>query len=380
MNLIKVAIHKEDLDVDLYQSLSETEENRLLKLCLKHSIGIIAGDVLGKSNQIEKTNVVKKLMNEAFMSVIRYEQLQRDKENITKEFDKLQISYIVLKGPRVRKYYPKPWLRTSCDIDILVHEDDIDKAVDGLVEKCSFEKQGRNYHDIPLISPNDVLLELHFNIKENMDNLDRVLVKVWENSSPVDNKESAEYVQSNEFFIFHLLAHMAYHFQHGGCGIRSVLDIYLIYKQIKYDEKQLRKFCSDAGIETFYEYIIKLSEVWFGNGAHTQITLAMEEYILHGGAYGAQDSNIVMEQTKHGKSHSKYIYRRIFMSYENLKIKYPILEKNKYLTPVFQVVRWIKMISDGKLKRYTTEFHVSKTVSREKLDSTEKLLKALKLN
>ena len=52
-----------------------------------------------------------------------------------------------------------------------------DLAINGLVEKCSYKKQERNYHDVPLVSPNNILLELHFNIKENMDNLDKVLIK-----------------------------------------------------------------------------------------------------------------------------------------------------------------------------------------------------------
>ena len=379
MNLIKVAIYKADLDIELYKSLSEEEEQQLFKLCLKHSIGIIAGDVLGKSDQIEKTDIVKKLMNEAFMSVIRYEQSQRDQENITKKFDKLQISYIVLKGPRVRKYYPEPWLRTSCDIDILVHEDEVDRAADALVEEYSFEKQERNYHDIPLISSNDVLLELHYNIKENTENLDKVLTKVWENSAPVENKESMEYEQSNEFFLFHLLAHMAYHFQHGGCGIRSVLDIYLIRQQLKYDETKLMNFCREAHIEKFYMYVLQLAEVWFGNEKHTLITSAMEEYILHGGTYGTKDNYAAVGQTKYG-GHLNYMISRVFVSYDHLRGRYPNLENHKWLSPFYQVKRWSDMIKMGKFKRYKKEFELSKNISKDQIDSTEKLLKALELD
>ena len=379
MNLIKCSIHKENIDVQQYCALSQEEKEQLFQLCSNHSISVIVGDVLGKSKMIEKTPDIKKLINESFMSVYRYEQSQTEIKKITSILTELKIPYILLKGPRVRKYYPEPWLRTSCDIDILIHEEDLDLAINGLVEKCSYTKQERNYHDVPLVSPNNILLELHFNIKENMDNLDKVLIKVWDYSSPVGKDNCLEYEQSNEFFFFHLLAHTAYHFQHGGCGIRSILDLYLIHHQMPYNNEKLRMLCREAKIETFYEYVIQLSEVWFGESSYTPVTSAMEEYILHGGTYGTKDNSIAMEQTKQGGGHTRYIRVRIFMPYKTLKIKYPILKKHKYLTPVYQVVRWKKMLSSGKFKKYIAELHLSKHINQEQLDSAEKLLEALKL-
>lgn len=379
MNLIKCSIHKENIDVQQYFALSQEEKEQLFQLCSKHSISVIVGDMLGKSKMIEKTPDVKKLINESFMSVYRYEQSQTEIKKITHVLTELKIPYILLKGPRVRKYYPEPWLRTSCDIDILIHEENLDLAINGLMEKCSYKKQKRNYHDVPLVSPNNILLELHFNIKENMDNLDKVLIKVWDYSSPVDKDNCLEYEQSNEFFLFHLLAHTAYHFQHGGCGIRSILDLYLIHHQMPYNNEKLRTLCRGAKIETFYEYVIQLSEVWFGECSHTPVTSAMEEYILHGGTYGTKDNSIAMDQTRQNGGHARYIRGRIFMPYGTLKIKYPILERHKYLTPVYQVVRWGKMLSSGKFKKYIAELHLSKRINQEQLDSAEKLLEALKL-
>jgi hypothetical protein len=134
MNLIKCSIHKENIDIQQYDALSQKEKEQLFQLCSNHSISVIVGDVLGKSKMIEKTPDVKKLINESFMSVYRYEQSQTEIKKITHVLTELKIPYILLKGPRVRKYYPEPWLRTSCDIDILIHEEDLDLAINGLVE------------------------------------------------------------------------------------------------------------------------------------------------------------------------------------------------------------------------------------------------------
>ena len=172
---------------------------------------------------------------------------------------------------------------------------------------------------------------------------------------------------------------MAYHFQHGGCGIRSVLDIYLICHQMQYDEEKLIEFCKEAQIATFYNYIRQLSEVWFGNEDYTSITIAMEEYILHGGTYGTKDNYAAVGQTKQG-GHLRYMLSRIFVSYDHLRGRYPALEGHKWMIPFYQIKRWNDMIKKGNLKTYTEEFKLSKNINKKQIDSTEKLLKVLELD
>ena len=49
-------------------------------------------------------------------------------ENLCSAFEKAQIPFLPLKGSVIRKYYPEAWMRTSCDIDILVHDEDVGRA------------------------------------------------------------------------------------------------------------------------------------------------------------------------------------------------------------------------------------------------------------
>lgn len=115
-------------------------------------------------------------------------------------------------------------MRTSCDIDILIYEEDLEVAINSLETK-GYRCGERNYHDVSLYSPSKIHLELHFNIQENMDNLDAVLKDAWEYAVPTN---TSQYAFSKEFFAFHIFAHMAYHFVSGGCGIRSLLDIWVL--------------------------------------------------------------------------------------------------------------------------------------------------------
>ncbi len=54
-----------------------------------------------------------------------------------------------LKGSVIRNMYPEPWMRTSCDIDILVEKSSLDVAKKA-VQAIGFEYKGMGSHDISL--------------------------------------------------------------------------------------------------------------------------------------------------------------------------------------------------------------------------------------
>lgn len=59
----------------------------------------------------------------------RYKTINCELEQIGKTLEKANIPFILLKGSVIRKYYPESWMRTSCDIDILVNELDLNSAI-----------------------------------------------------------------------------------------------------------------------------------------------------------------------------------------------------------------------------------------------------------
>ena len=71
----------------------------------------------------------RKLRQDELMSVYRHEQMRYAFEEICGIFDEANIPYIPLKGSVIRPYYPEESMRTSCDIDILIHEEDLERAI-----------------------------------------------------------------------------------------------------------------------------------------------------------------------------------------------------------------------------------------------------------
>ena len=352
----------------------------LYKLSKKHDIAHLIGDALSKQKLLESGDEwAQKFQKERLLALYRYEQLNFALGEICQTLEAAEIPFLPLKGSVIRPYYPEPWMRTSCDIDVLVHEEDLDRAVAALTEGMNYRSGVKGSHDIPLFSPGGMHIELHYVLVEDdvANQANATLSNVWQYTC---EKEGYTYhmVMSDEMFYFYHIAHMAKHFEYGGCGIRSFLDLWILEQKIVYDTEKRDELLKKGDLFTFAMASEMLSKVWFGDGMDTEVTQSMEKYILHGGVYGTMDNKVAVQQKRKGGK-VKYLFSRVFLPYNSIKFHYPILEKHRWLMPFMQVRRWFKLIFLGGLKRSVNEISINATLSKEQQDSTQQLLKQLGL-
>lgn len=301
-----------------------------------------------------------------------YQYVLRDNsiKKLSAALEKTVVPYILLKGAVLRGLYPEAWMRTSSDLDILVQEETLDQAVSAIESNTDFRFDKRNYHDVRMLS-SQLCLELHFSIKEHMDNIDKLLSRVWEYASPQEGTCRREL--SPEFQAFHGLAHMSYHMAHGGLGIRPYLDLWLLKRKTSFDDGVVRRMCQECGILRFYEVSCDLLKVWMEGAAHTEITSVLERYCLNGGVFGSDTNGA--EQRKHrGFS---YIFYRLFASREVLTEMYPKLERHPCLLPVYQIRRWLRLLDGKKRRAAFAEVKRMHSISQETIDSFDVLLNSL---
>ena len=357
-------------------SLDRESWEKIYKLSKKHDLAHLIGYALkGSENKIDED--IQKAFEQAMnMAAFRYVKISYDLETISNALEKAQIPFIPLKGSVLRNYYPEAWLRTSCDIDILVKNEDLDRTVNLLIEKYGYVFKERGLHDISLFSKNKIHLELHFDLTSE-DRYTKILSTVWEECVLAENK-SHQYLMSNEMFMFYHLTHMAEHFIHGGCGIRSFIDLWIIRTKMSYDEGTVLKMCEQVGLEDFYFQTQHLMKVWFESEKHTDLSIEIENFIIGAGIYGSMENNIAINQSEN-KGKIKYIFGRVILPYEKLKRLYPKLEKHKILIPFYQVRRWIYFIFKKNKKRAMQELKVNSYLSKDKVGSVNKLCKTLGL-
>jgi hypothetical protein len=374
---LRTSVAGRTTEPSLFEGLSEADFKELFNQAKRHDVANAVGAAFGAIPMPEAYECVRgKFEKEQYIALFRCENIVYEIQRITEALSKVGIDHILLKGAIIRDLYPEPWMRNSCDIDVLVREEDIDGAITALTGDLGYSYDGnRNYHDVSLFSPSGVHLELHFSIKENIPRLDSVLTRVWEHSNHTENDFCHK--MSREFFVYHILAHMAYHFVRGGCGIRPVLDLWLIKNKMDFDEAKLRELCYDAGIDEFYGSVSNLAEVWFSDKEHDWITEYMQEYILTGGVYGTKKSQIALKQKSRGGK-SGYARSRIWMDYDHLRSRYPKL-KNKAMVPFYQVRRWTEILFEGNLKKGMHELKMNRELDPDKVSAMTQMMSELGL-
>ena len=199
--LLKCEIN--DIPVE-FENGFEFDKAALFDIAKKHDLSHLIADVLIKNNIItEKDGIFKTVRKEKLQAVFRETQISFDSQKIFDVFEKEKIDYLPMKGLIISELYPESWMRTSCDMDILVREEDLDRASEALI-KDGFTTDGKkNFHDKHFYSEK-THLELHFNILENDPKTDRTLAKVRENCVKFSG---CRYRETNEFFAFHHIVH-----------------------------------------------------------------------------------------------------------------------------------------------------------------------------
>jgi hypothetical protein len=270
-------------------------------------------------------------------------------------------------------------MRTSCDIDVLVHRNELENAISYLTEKLGYEEKGKASHDVSLFSATGVHIELHFDLVEEgrANNAINVLSTVWDNVSLRRDSEYW-YEMSDDFFYFYHIAHMAKHFETGGCGVRPFIDLWIL-DHIDGANKEARDaLLEKGGLLKFAEQARILSNIWFGDGQYDNVSYQFQNFLFHGGVYGSTDNRVALHQKKKG-GRIGYIISRMFIPYANLKRYYPVLEKHKWLMPVMQIRRWFMLLKPDVAKMAKSEILANGNIESAHAEQMDELLKNIGL-
>ena len=371
--ILRVGVFGESMPPDIGKKLTADNLKSLFLLAQKHDLAHIVGDVLEKNSLLADCPEVRQLYLEQLnMATYRYKFMQYELEQLSKVLQEANIPYIPLKGSVIRGYYPLPWMRTSCDIDVLVKEEDLDRAVQCLVSSLNYRSDKKGNHDVSLYSKIGVHIELHYKLNSTSYPWDKVLDEVWDYATP---QEGCRYRLKDEMFYYYHLSHMAGHFKAGGCGIRFFLDLCLLDTHLDIDKDSLTTLLDRGGLTTFNDGVVALAKCWFKEGESSKLVESMQDYLVNAGMYGDVKNYVAIEKsTKGGKKH---IFSRIWLPYEKLKYQYPILQKHKILTPIYQVRRWFNLLDKSTRERAVYELGHSVNMDNAQVDKVASLMREL---
>ena len=375
--LIRFEINGNELCEEIKNLITPEMLPALFKLSKRHDLAHLIGDALDKNGLLpDGTEAKKRFLQERNMAVYRIEQLRYEYEQVFSALEELQVDYLPLKGTVLRKYYPEDWMRTSADVDILVHKEDLGKIIAVLQEKLEYVQESIGAYDAVVISPTGFHIELHFDLIAKHENeiANDILANIWKYTDRVGDSYQCE--MREDYFYYYHLAHMARHFIEGGCGVRPYVDLWLLNNKVSYNKERRNILLEKGGLLKFAQASEFLSRVWLEEGVHFQESQWLEEYLLNGGVYGNSENKVVIQQGRTG-SRFKYIMSRIFMPLEEMQYRYEVLKKHKWLYPFMVVRRCFEVLFKGDSKRIKKELKTSDGVDVAKQNITMKLVEYL---
>ena len=381
VGLLRYEIYQIPLPKKLTDMIHSMDKQYLYDIAVHHDLAHLVGDALEKNRLLEGDDRIAELFDVQKMTAFfRYKQLTYELEQVCRVLENEKIRFLPLKGSVIRNLYPEEWFRVSCDVDILVDFENLERTQSILKNTLQYRQKGMSSHDVSLYSQSDVHLELHFSLVEDrlLPSASAVLARVWEYTTPA---EGAVYQMtlSPEMLYFYHIAHMAKHVLASGCGVRFVLDTKILCDFLKKDGDATAELLKEAELATFEAYAVRLADVWFGQAAMDDELYVLHRFIVEGGSYGNIENNLSAKTEIRRKNAFQYFLYRMFPPKRIIQEGYPITQKHPVLLPLFYVVRIFHRLLVGNKKEILMEMKTKAQLSSEKQTSLDAMFSMLAL-
>lgn len=348
----------------------------LYELARKHDLAHMVADALGKAGAPDG-EAMKAFKKAQYLAVYRYEQSRFALEELSACLTEEAIPFLPLKGAVLRERYPAPWMRTSCDLDILVRDEDLDRAVSVLTERLGYQYEGKSAHDVSLVAAGDQHIELHYDIsgENHAVGAATLLAKAWELA---ETKDGCRFDLPEAVFYLYHIAHMVKHFENGGCGVRPFMDLWILKHRVEADGEARRALLEQAGLAAFEREAVALAEQWFSDAPPTETSRLLEAAILRGGIYGTVDTWAAMQQGRRGNAFV-YWWKVVFPPFRELKQRYLFLPKWPIAYPFCLVHRLFEKVFGKKRRQSSVRLRQAAAVEKQESKAMAELLHRLGL-
>lgn len=311
--------------------------------------------ILGALLKLELEESQKQFLKQVVLSRILLSYAQQNEfQQLIKVLEDNNIHSQPMKGVFMKQYYPKPELREMSDIDILINEDQLERAEQLLKELGYTFSSKESHHDIYEKNQN-IVLEVHWTMYDG--HVDKNQHDYFHNFSRavLMKDHNHTYTFSKEDFYVFMISHMAKHFYARGCGIRNLVDIY-VYQQrfgATLDKAHVKRELKNCGIYDFARHMETLADIWLNQKECNEFYLQLFNYMLDCGIYG-KDENGMWNKYANAKTGSnttsafqlKLWY--LFPPMDYMEEWHPWIKGKKYLLPVAWIARFFGGITKNK--------------------------------
>lgn len=322
--------------------------------------------------------VLRELMI-GFLEDIRRSRNQMQQLQIVYDaFDAQGVDYMPVKGAVLKTLYPQPELRMMEDADILIRTEQLPVIRQIMLDMQMQERRG-DTNEFVWNHPK-LLLELHKTlISSQFGDFLEYLHNSWDFAEK-EPKGNAYRFREENHLIF-LVIHFAKHYMRSSTTPKDVCDFWVFRNAYpRMDESYIRSELKKVGLEEFYNNILAVLDAWFRGAEFTaQAELITDVVFQHGITDGttSQWNHLLLSQQGSDQSLRKtkflFLLRKLFPPRSVLQLRYPVLMKKPWLTPVYRIVRWFELVFLQKRLNRAVDVLVKGDVLQDYADHLDKV-------
>lgn len=374
INYIYAAVFGRRIDAELLQP----DDVSFFSTAKKNAVANVVYSGMQRAGTAITPALYRQFQDECDKAVYTYLMQSQQLTELCELFEKAKIPFVLLKGSRMRDFYPSPELRTSSDIDILVRADD--DTLCSLMQGAgfSFEKDGGTTLNFRMGVAVEV--ELHRNLFDDELSFHGYFDSIWDR---VHQKTgwNYQYKMTEEDFFVNMIAHFAKHFSRYGCGIRNAVDIAVYLKNAPegFDLQKAESILKEIDLYRFEQRLLQLISAWDRN-EWSEEDERLTDYILGCGIFGSKHSAFTHAavNSKDKYARQKKLLFHIFPPYRIMSGLYPVLKKWPVLLPFCWIARGFKLLfSDN--RRIQSTLKVYSQTGGHSMDDTAEILQLIHL-
>ena len=360
--------------------LSEMNFSSLYKMAKQHSMQAIVYLSMIKAMESYPDlevdeGLIAKWKSDYHAVIKKLVQLDIERENLYSFLDSEGAWYIGLKGIVLSHYYPTLGMRQMTDNDILVDPAYSKKIRDYFVSRgYKIESYGNHCHDVYCKGP--LTFEIHRMLAEEVEKT-RAAYNYYKNVKNIlisDGESNLLRFSDDDFYVYYIF-HAYKHFSQAGCGMRTLMDIFVYRSNKELDLNYIDSQLKILGTDSYESSSYRIAEKVFGSDPEnlyapdllTDFDREVLLYYISSGTFGTANNFVEnkLSDMAGGKeitfaTRTKYVLERLFPKYEFYKTTYPRASKFLVTIPFLCLFRIFKSLKKGKkisreLKRVNTK-------------------------
>jgi len=278
-------------------------------------------------------------------------QQEYEGDKILNEISSVGLKCIALKGWELKNLYPRNNMRKMADIDILINPYDYEVIKDTMQRigfSCDVSEESSWKHDN--FVKGNVTVEIHKRLTDDSKDIQAWEQNMWKTATSIkDNIYEMSFV---DYMVFHFV-HLRKDFLNGKIGLRRIVDTWLLHNRLE-DETEIRKILKSLGMLTFYERMIRLSQVTMGEETIDDNSEIMLKHAFKYGIFGTDKAykagriaSMSRQSLLLGKI--KSFTAAVFLPYKRMKAHFPKLKKWPILLPYYWIKRIIRVLRNTRM-------------------------------